>query len=370
MQNPEKNTECYEESWDSFGSNVKKHILGKLEEFEKNDFDLIIGFTRGGAILALTISCILKDNIKTYDTPLKASVRTIPKGIVCKRYDPCFIMNQPTSDHEKKDITKYLKDDLENFYKIKPNKELLNLLVVDDNLSGATRMKYLVRFLKTLLFVKSIKMLAYVRHPEFIDPPIPTIREFPSNKTYFSMPWHKTHEKRDLVFDVDEDTTKVRIHLKFSKDIDFDKLFQDLSDDYYIKKTYLFKGAKIYRIENGASELRIEKRNEFLYLDYILHMFYPPKECLKVLGESNNNCKAFGDKSICALGTKKTKATCSVCSILNCNSSFIIKIINFDNNQPIVSFNNVDSRNTNETLIPAIKNWFEISIPNLKSEND
>ena len=39
MQECIKDTiDCHEESWDSFGLNVKNYVLGKAEEFEKNDF--------------------------------------------------------------------------------------------------------------------------------------------------------------------------------------------------------------------------------------------------------------------------------------------------------------------------------------------
>jgi len=363
--------ECYDETWAFFGDNVRKYIESYAEEFEKDSFDIILGYTRGGAILAFVISCILKDTIEIYNNPLKASVRTIPKGIVCKRVDPCFVMNQPTSNYEKKDIIENLREDLENFSENKLN-EPLSILIVDDNLTGATRMKYLNKFLKSLLCVKSNKMLAYARHPEFTNPHIPTIIEFPKDYMYFSMPWHKAHKKRDLILnEVDNDTTKLRMRFKFSKDLDMDKLLvEELSEDYDVKKSYTFNDAKTYRIENGASEFRVEKQKELIYIDYIMHMFYPPKQCLKASEELNDNHKAFGDKSICSLGARKTKASCSVCSILNCNIKFIDKLVNFDKVKPsILIKDKTSSGKINETLRPAVQSWFENLMANIEIDN-
>jgi hypoxanthine phosphoribosyltransferase len=74
----------YPETWESFGSNMDKFIDRKRNELANDNYDLILGFTRGGYIVALVLSTLLRDKIKeVYDmkkNPIKRLSDPFPPG--------------------------------------------------------------------------------------------------------------------------------------------------------------------------------------------------------------------------------------------------------------------------------------------------
>jgi len=190
----DSNKNKHVEDWEPFGKQLKDFISNNRENLESESYDVILGFSRGGVILALSFACLLKDgNSKVYSKLSKASVRPIPRGFVIKTNDPCFIMNQAASKAEIDDITKNLKQDLEDFAKDCNNGKPINVLIMDDNLTGATRVKFLEDFVDDMkpFPVANRKTLAYVRHKAFLKEEIPTILGFPEDAEIFVMPWHE-----------------------------------------------------------------------------------------------------------------------------------------------------------------------------------
>lgn len=357
----------YEESWACFGETLKKYFVENQEEYIQASYDVIIGFSRGGTILAGIISCILRDEFEEYGSkPHKASVRPIPQGLYVKREDPCFVMNLPASVSEIKDIDKFLAKDLEDFAKLHNNSEPISVLAVDDNLTGATRVTNLGNKLKENGWVRSYKLLAYNRHPDFTKSDIQTIREFPEDYDYFIMPWHIDHKKKDLVVHSnDTDTTKLKFNINVSDEFKLNDLYVLLkSEGYNVRRSK--SDSIIFSIKNGATQFNIKKNDEddFIELSYTSVMFYPPKQCLKKIGNGNDYHRAFDDKSICESDAAVTKVSCLLCSYLNCNVALIKKILTFDENPKNLCVEEIaPSGVINKKLKPAAEEWFASLMP-------
>lgn len=317
-----------------FGENIKKYISENNEKLEKKSFDILLGFSRGGAILAFAFACILKDrDSKEYSKQFKASVRTIPRGLSIKLNDPCFIMNQAANEIEIADITKKLEKDLGNFSKEHKNGERLKVLIIDDNLTGATRVKYLEDKLKGMPVVDETKALAYVRHKAFLKDEIPTIRGFPETADIFVMPWHTPHTSRDLKFpNAELDLAKLR-HFNLKLVFKLNNRFCNWEDfenginwDNYFRLIEI-EGRKL--LINGASMFKMQIQDDCRHvtMKYEKHLLYPPKRCLSPLNSDldDNGKKNF--LKLCSDDGKRTKATCLMCSILNCNKELFDRVL-------------------------------------------
>lgn len=354
MSGSNLNSDNHHESWEDFGKNLKAYIRNRREELVKDSFDLILGFSRGGTILGYTFACLIKDIISEYSNLSKASVRSIPKGINCKRENPCFVMDHPASNSEAKDITNVLQSDLEEFAKRKNNSEPISVLIIDDNLTGATRMNFLEETLCKMSCVKLCKKLAYVRHPAFLS--MPTITTYPEGTNYFTMPWHEPHEKRDLnIQSIEPNLTKLKFLIKVSNEFNLQKLLNGLNNDYCIKGNMVINGASIFLLNK-----QIINKDNVLELNFMTNYFYPPKDCL------NSKGGAFGKQSLCSLGASKTIGVCLACSCLNCNLRLIKKILNLEKVQSISVITEFRKKEINKDLKLAIKEWFKISIPTVE----
>jgi len=344
--------DVYFESWGKFGRRVERYISKHRDELDKDSYDLILGFSRGGTILAFIFACLLKDSTgKPYSQPLKASVRAIPRGITCKKKDPCFVMNQAASDSEMKDILINLKGDLKKFSK--KIKRKLNVLLMDDNLTGATRVMFLENYLDELDdIVAKRKTLAYVRHSAFLKTEIPTITKFPKNKQIFIMPWHEYHKKMDLrVHNENTELSNLKdFQLKF-----YFELYDNISTESI--KNLITEG-KLYRFKgdiliNGACDfvLKVDNNLKRVILEYTKNKVYPPKRCLKPLNleednnEDNNDVGGYNNYKndfvpLCSdEKLNRTKATCLVCSIINCNKLLFRRVMVAANSNNSVSIN-------------------------------
>ena len=107
-QDTEENKQI--ETWEDFGLNLRSYIEANEKQLTRDSYDVILGFSRGGTILAFAFGCMLKDYLHEYSDPPKASVRPIPRGLTCKRDSPCFVMDHPASNNEIRDIKNYLED--------------------------------------------------------------------------------------------------------------------------------------------------------------------------------------------------------------------------------------------------------------------
>jgi len=358
---------AHQETWATFGETLEKYIETREEEFKRASYDVIIGFSRGGTILAGIISCMLKDKFEEYKSkPHKASVRPIPQGLYVKREDPCFVMNLPASVNEIQDINEHLANDLEQFAKQNNNSEPINVLAVDDNLTGATRVTNLGNKLKENGWVRSYKLLAYNRHPDFTKSDIQTIREFPEGADYFIMPWHIEHPKKDLVVgNNDTNATKLKFNINVSDEFRLDDLYELLKNEgYSVRRSR--SDATIFSIKNGATLFNIKKNDsdDFIELSYTSVMFYPPKQCLKQIGNGSESLRAFYKKSLCESGATVTKVTCLLCTNLNCNIPLIKKILTFDKNPTNIYVEEIaPNGKVNKTLKPAAEDWFASLMP-------
>lgn len=350
--------DIYCEEWNVFGNNLKEYIKSNKDGLIEDSFDVILGFSRGGTVLAYSFACLLKDMIDEYSDTQKACVRSIPKGFTCKKKHPCFVMDHPTSFHEKEDIEKFLVDDLKELSVTRDN--LLNILIMDDNLTGATRIRFLKDELNKLNCVNFVKTLAYVRHDSFLSiSTIPTIRKFPQGFKVFVMPWHKPHNKRELDVESEkingyEMSVLFRVEDKFNLQ-HFEKTIRKL---YAVEQHFIINGASNFYIRS-----RKVQNADFVELRIFIHMFYPPKQCLK--SEFSDATYEEIDISeffpICSSGITKSMNSCLTCSHLNCNKRLFKTILNITKSQSI-SF---EIKN-NEKLEFAINDWFLNSMPEVK----
>jgi len=350
--------DIYHESWGKFGTNLKDYIKSNKEDLINDSYDVILGFSRGGTILAYSFTCLLQDLIDEYHDKYKACIRPIPKGFTCKKNNPCFVMDHPASDDERIDITTFLENDLIKLSGPHTNK--INVLIIDDNLTGATRVRFLEDELKKMNCVESVKTLAYVKHISFS--PISTIIEFPKDRKIFVMPWHKPHSKKELDLE-NEDIEGYEMNIFIKVDNQFNR--QHFIEE--IEKYYTLKGEGKNYIINGASNFLFNEKkignDNFVDVMVSLHMFYPPKHCLKSEDSDNTNEDLDVSKfrPICSFGFDKTMSSCVTCSHLNCNKKLIKRLLNATNSQTI-SF----ELKNNPELKSAVKEWFNNSLPEIK----
>jgi hypothetical protein len=371
-----KDDSIYYEEWRRFGKILEAYISENRDLLEHESFDIILGFSRGGIILAFAFACLLKDGQNTvYSKPSKASVRPIPRGLAYKKTDRCFVMNQAASRAEIEDIIKNLRDDLEDYSRTFEIKTPLNVLIMDDNLTGATRVQFLEDILDDMKpVVGRHKTLAYVRHKVFPEEEIPTIRGFPPRKNIFVMPWHIFHKKGILKFP-NEDLNLVNledIDLKFCFELNerlnsLDEFINTLKK----KKYYRFKnryGQDI--IINGASEFLLRLSEGFIEFRYRPRLLYPPKGCLKIEmedNEDNDHCGTYDISDdptflpLCLLIDEKkiTGATCLACPILNCNKELFDCALAYGKSSKKIKISLKSDRNEIVKLKGDIENWLE-----------
>lgn len=346
------------ETWGEFGTNLELYIKKNKKKLIIESYDLILGFSRGGTILAYSFACLLKDIINEYSDNNKACVRQIPKELICKRNDPCFVMDHPASDHEKNDIKNLLENELKIFAKNHNNNKPINVLIMDDNLTGATRVRFLEYELSKMNCVESFKTLAYVRHSSFL--PMSTIKEFPKDKDYFVMPWHIPHSKKELDLQSEEIYGyNMKISILVNNGFSLEAFIDTIKNGYIIRKKTIVNGTSNFHFR----EIK-KNTGDFVELKTQINRYYPPKPCLKS-NDSDNNGKKIEEFSeylpLCSLCIAKTMVACLTCSYLNCNKRLLKNALNAANSQTI-SF---EIENYPELKL-ATKKWFVKSISNIK----
>ncbi|ODS35715.1 MAG: hypothetical protein A7315_05220 [Candidatus Altiarchaeales archaeon WOR_SM1_79] len=378
MEVPKK-IQPYLESWQSFGDNLNEFIEKHNDDLIKDSFDLILGFTRGGYIVALALSALLRDKFKeAYDIeekPYKASVRAIPSGITTKRYrHPCFVMHDAASKEDMEDLRSSLEYNLrefkktieeENFQKI----DKVNVLLVDDNLTGSTRLLTFAKEMRKWDFL-DVKTLCYVRHKAFEIPKFDyEISKFPQNYDYFVMPWHVEEKPKDLNIDRPVQRFAFKCKLNSTFDINkFQRRLRMLIPSYQHEFTY--SNTNIYIFNRGETYVEMQLNEDEISFRYIYNKFYPPKRCLiqrepgfkKLIGmdKALSFCE---DDSNLILHTN----TCLVCAFLNCNRDFLESIIieNEPVNKLIISPIYEQTPDNQEQLIELINKWFGKSFPHI-----
>jgi len=362
--------DTFPESWEDFGRILDNYIHSNITTLDQKSYDVILGFSRGGTILANAFACLLKDNgSKIYSDPLKASVRPIPRGLTLKAKDSCFIMNQAATYQEVSDIIENLERDLvdykENIIRGINKGVPINVLIMDDNLTGATRVSFLEDILEDMKsrgIVANHDTLAYVRHRNFLESEIPTIRAFPKDPKIemFSMPWHKpSHEKKDLHFQ-DENIDLIKFKFK----IDTNKTLDEFKKSIASIKHFRIRREKF--LVNGSSEFLLEyDPRGVIGLNFLTNKYYPPKRCL----ESGKLQMADVDADplylpICSFYRGKlTIGCCLMCSVLNCNEELFRESIESANSEAI--FIELIFGHINDELQDAIKAWMLKRFPDI-----
>lgn len=296
-----------------------------------------------------------------YSDPPKASVRPIPRGFTCKGIDPCFVMDNPASKHEVKDITGALEKDLELYAEEHNDGEPIRVLIMDDNLTGATRVSFLENKLGEMSCVEFCETLSYVRHPAFLS--MSTIREFPEGISYFTMPWHTPHDKKDLDVGGDEpDLVKLKFRVKVDNNFKLMEFKAKLGEyNYVFNREFIINGASIFYIK----EINIDNSPKFVELNYVTNKFYPPKKCLGSQN-SDSNDEADNYLSFCSFGIEeKTIGLCLACSCLNCNKRLLDRVLDITKNRTI-SIVAEFKKNGDENLVRAFEEWFAKKMPKIK----
>lgn len=347
----------YKETWENFGRNIETFLEKHGQELK--GIDLIAGFTRGGMLLATTLSTLLRDTFG--DVARKnsgfASLRPIPSGITSKTYShPCFVMDSPISPDEVADYRQFTRDIRCFKEKFCKNKKILSVLLVDDNLTGATRLFAYKKALEKLRFVE-VKTLAYTRLESFEYPTLDyMVREFPSHDTYFIMPYHKDHGTFELP------ALRVRpIYLVLKKPSNFESLQRELRKvEGRFDVTRHRKGRCIV-VGRGASVIHISKQENRIVLNFLYEKYYPPKRCLRLVNQITN-LNTFEEVSshlwsLCGLGAQKADMVCFYCSSLNCNFEILKTVLLHCN--PGVNFEVVQMPETREDSILSLatRNW-------------
>lgn len=318
------------ESWSHFGEHLKEFLLDNEKGLVEDDFDLIIGFSRGGVILSNILSCLIKDKCEHYKENLhKLSLRNIPNGIYAKSDDSCFLINKTATLAELDDIHKYLENDLKIFYSEYCEKEQkqLNILVVDDNLTGSTRIFGAKSVLKELDFVGTVKTLAYTRVIDFKVPKLDyQIREYPPKALFFIMPWHHVHIEPQHPIFLDK-TAKTNLVFTFECDckINFNKIINDIEQavpycqiDKHDDEDFDIKDCVNFRIGTSDLGLHNNKVQNTLDLYCLINKIYPPKACL--------NGNEIFENNLCK--NEKSTDLCTLCTTLNCNTDFFKILFN------------------------------------------
>jgi hypothetical protein len=160
-----------QESWEDFGRNLQGFLVREDASLKETPYNVILGFTRGGAILATALASQLAERYPDlYSDPWTGAIRTIPNGIHKKLYDrPDFVMGSPCAEEDLRDLGE-LGRELGAFRR-RHKLERVSVLLVDDNLTGSTRMKFFKDSLAGIGFV-DVDLLAYARNPSIEVPRI------------------------------------------------------------------------------------------------------------------------------------------------------------------------------------------------------
>jgi hypoxanthine phosphoribosyltransferase len=353
-----------EESWPHFGWNIENFLLLNKEKLIDNDFDLFIGFSRGGVILSNILSCIIKDKFEHYKKDiLKLSLRSIPNGIYSKSDEICFLINKTATEAELDDIHEYLKKDLEKFYSehFKEKKQQkLNILVIDDNLTGSTRIFAAKHFLEQLNFVGIVKTLAYTRVKDFKVPKLDyQIRDYPENALFFIMPWHYVHIEHQHPILQNKDTATTLFFKFLAQDnIKFGEIVEEIEQtipynqvNKHDDEDFEIKDCVNFRIGTSDLALYYNSLENIIEIHYYVIKIYPPKACL-----TNNS---MFETPLCKDSSKEkiTNDLCTLCTILNCNKQFFKILLNKGD----FSNFNIDylyEDQISEYILAAVNSWF------------
>lgn len=360
--------EALEEGWTQFGRHIENFLLLNKEKLIDDNFDLFIGFSRGGVILSNILSCLIKDKFEHYRENRKnihkLSLRSIPNGIYSKSDEICFLINKTATKAELDDIYKYLEHDLDEFHSeyCKEQQQKLNILIIDDNLTGSTRIFAAKSHLKKLTNTGIVKTLAYTRVNDFKVPKLDyQIREYPENALFFIMPWHYVHIKHPhpILQHRESETT---LFFKFSakNNIEFDEIVKEIEDSIPYHQVYKHddedfsenKDCVNFRIGTIDLGLHYNSQENTIEIYYQIIKIYPPKPCL-------NNHKIFGYNSLCKDLSNESNSNdlCTLCTILNCNKDFFkVMFKNGDFSTFGVDYLHEDS--VSEDILESVNSWF------------
>jgi len=244
-----------------------------------------------------------------------------------------------------------LKKDLFGFCQEHELKKI-NVLLVDDNLTGSSRMDWMIEQISRLDFI-TLKTLAYTRHPSFITPSLSyIIRDYPKGTSFFVMPYHKVNNKVTLKnVDVSE---MVTFSLRYKDKINLEILKNDiecLRD--FTKAGLVDRGEyKHITIKRGESAMNFAIGvNEIIFM-YLPQKWYPPKKCLK--GEH-----PIFKTSLCKYcGVTLDANYCTLCSYLHCNFDIIQLLVQWEDGDRVMG---VYGRNpsTPKDLIHVAEEWLK-----------
>jgi hypothetical protein len=355
----------HNETWEDFGKNIESFLNKHEDEFQK--VDLIVGFTRGGFILATVVSTLLRDIFEetARKKPVFASLRPIPAGITYKTYShPCFAMDSPMSPEEEADYRQLIRDIRQFKEKFHKTEKILNVIIVDDNLTGATRLFAYKNALEEKLPFAKVKTLAYTRLGVFEYPKLDyQIREYPPDTAYFIMPYHKDHGTFELP------VLRMRpICLVLKDTSNFQSLYMDLrklKGKFGVVKRQ--KGKSIM-LQRGASVINLAKEGNQVVLNFFYDKYYPPKRCLRRKDEFKNlgTFEEFSLWSLCGLGAQKADTICFYCSSLNCNYDILKTVLLRLNGQANFEVHQIPESAKDSILSIAVRNWlnrFKESLP-------
>ena len=366
------------ETWLQFEKHIDIFFDVCGPAFCDDDFDVIIGFSRGGTILSNILSCLTKDKFECYrKNQHKLSVRNIPNGIYVKSKDPCFLINKTATSNELEDIHKHLKNDLIRFHsKYCNHDEKLNVLLVDDNLTGSTRLFEAKSFLESFKLC-NVKTLAYTRVKNIKRPKLDyQIFKYPNDILFFTMPWHDIHVMPSHpIFNNDFEDIGIEITFEFTKqkEIEFEMIIDEIEN--------LFQNCKIVKhaeenelditdcvtIRRGNIDLSLynNEMSNRLEMRFIISKNYPPKYCLeseafdingKIILDLNREVVFEGGlcKNISSEITWKN--LCIYCATLNCNKDLFNCLVNkCDFSSVRVKNDSNDSASKN--IVGSINKW-------------
>lgn len=340
------------ETWEDFGKEMDDFLEKNKNRLINDDFDIMIGFLRGGGILATVLHCKLNDKILYYGKEKKVLFRTIPKEISKKDYRaPCFVTGIAATEEELHDLDSLIKELNSLRYELLQERKI-NLLLVDDNLTGSTRLKYFVEKISSTSFV-NVKTLAYTRHPEFFVPHLDyVIREFPKNKDYFVMPWHEkpSHPRTPQI---EESVIPIWFEFGITPDFDLKEFFSKIVDLEFAERIEMRESTIDFK--RGESQFYIEKKDNKLKLISPKRKYYPPKNCL------DEKIPAFGNLSLCKLGGEMNQSNiCRICSFLNCNRDLLNSLFVSEGFGDRIVFNPGSSNlGRNKELREIIARWIK-----------
>jgi len=335
------------ETWENFGNQLN-NFLNEYGDKLRN-FNILIGFTRGGMILATALCTLLRDKYGTTEGELSYALRSIPGGFTLKSYrEPCFAMSTPMEKEEEEDA-EVLITEIENIHN-RFHRKKLNILLIDDNLTGATRLFAYKRFLKERLPYANVRTLGYKRLECFKHPSLDFLIAgyVPADK-YFVMPWHKVHEPLNL-----PSSRTSPIYLILRTSMGLEEMLTELRK--VIGKFGLIKNKhdRYILIQRGASIIYIAKKSYGVTLRFPFAKYYPPKRCLE--SKLIRGVNTFREYSLCSLGAKKADSICFYCSSLNCNVDILRAI---SNRNSTAKFEVKQEGSREDILLLAVKRWLE-----------